>query len=615
MNEKGKTSERERRDWMIILIILLIGFLCVIVAGEQAARFSPRWSLDSNMRSNLDPNSDFLTNRPDNFYEPLDPSILTQQIRINNFLTPGALFEINTSQPSSNITNTPVGTNTPAPTLLTSPTAVNSTNTPIAATPSPTYTLIYYPPPPSTNTPKPPPTNTPVTPLPTADLAITKNDGGLTAVDPNDTISYTVRVTNNGPSDVTGTILSDPAATGLSKTAVACSLDPGQCTTAPTIAELEGGTFALPTLNNGQFYEITVSAIVTATSGSITNTASIQAPTGIDDLTPGNNSASDTNTVNMVADLSITVTDQSTSYEAGAVKLLPNTPPYAYTITIANAGPSNVTGATVSNAFTDGTTGTYVNVDSSTVGWVCTASPGAACPLIPFGAGNLNNTSVDLNSGSSITFYLAATVVSTPSGDLVNTVTVTAPSGVADAPGNNSDTDTDALIQSLPFPYPPSGEIGTSPDDVIYTIPSGTSITLSFGTPLDVGSHAGFDLIYYELPNGTGIAMDLVILQLGDGSNWYTIFNWGNGLVADTNSNMNIAVIGGEETDNRDFTTVPNSNILYPFNSGTLSDPATGITIELDGVVPNGTYPYIRIISPSPDSDGGVEVDAIYVVP
>ena len=43
----------------------------------------------------------------------------------------------------------------------------------------------------------------------------------------------------------------------------------------------------------------------------------------------------------------------------------------------------------------------------------------------------------------------------------------------------------------------------------------------------------------------------------------------------------------------------------------------TGIEIELDGVVPNGTYKYLRIISPGtpPDSGDGVEIDAIHVIP
>lgn len=98
----------------------------------------------------------------------------------------------------------------------------------------------------------------------TADLAITKTDG-VAAVVVGGSTSYTIRVTNNGPDTATGAILKDPAVTGLSKTAVTCSSTPGLCVTAPTVAQLESGSFALPALADGKFYEITVTASVTAT--------------------------------------------------------------------------------------------------------------------------------------------------------------------------------------------------------------------------------------------------------------------------------------------------------------------------------------------------------------
>jgi hypothetical protein len=128
---------------------------------------------------------------------------------------------------------------------------------------------------------------------------------------------------------------------------------------------------------------------------------------------------------------------------------------------------------------------------------------------------------------------------------------------------------------------------------------------LTFGTPVVVGGHAGYDLVFYELPSGAGIMMDYVILQVSDGYNWYTIFNWGDNN-ADTNSNLNINAIGGSESDNRDFSTSPASDVLHN---------ASGVLIDLDGVVPNGTYLYIRIMSPSGDTGDGTDVDAIEVLP
>lgn len=99
----------------------------------------------------------------------------------------------------------------------------------------------------------------------TADLSITKSNG-VTSVVSGSTTTYTIRVTNSGPDAATGAILKDPAAAGLTKTAVACSGSPGQCTagTTPTIAQLQDTVngYALPTLTAGQFYEITVTCSV-----------------------------------------------------------------------------------------------------------------------------------------------------------------------------------------------------------------------------------------------------------------------------------------------------------------------------------------------------------------
>ena len=54
--------------------------------------------------------------------------------------------------------------------------------------------------------------------VPSADLAITKTDG-VSSIVSGAATTYTIRVTNNGPSSVTGAVLKDPAATGLSQTA------------------------------------------------------------------------------------------------------------------------------------------------------------------------------------------------------------------------------------------------------------------------------------------------------------------------------------------------------------------------------------------------------------
>ena len=59
---------------------------------------------------------------------------------------------------------------------------------------------------------------------------------------------------------------------------------------------------------------------MTATSGSLANSATVAAPTGVTDPDPSNNSATDSDTVTPaqgVADLAITKDDGTTAVDAG----------------------------------------------------------------------------------------------------------------------------------------------------------------------------------------------------------------------------------------------------------------------------------------------------------
>lgn len=133
----------------------------------------------------------------------------------------------------------------------------------------------------------------------TANLGITKTDN-VSVVASGSATAYIVTVNNAGPNPVAGAILKDAAATGLVKTSIMCSSTPGNCTTAttPTIAQIESsGGYALPLLAANESYQIIVNSNVTATGGTVTNTATITAPNGTSDANLANNSASDTNNV------------------------------------------------------------------------------------------------------------------------------------------------------------------------------------------------------------------------------------------------------------------------------------------------------------------------------
>jgi uncharacterized repeat protein (TIGR01451 family) len=543
------------------------------------------------MGSNIDPNSDFLTNRPSDFLEPLDPSILTQPAWINVFLTPGAAFE--TSIPVTSLpTNTPLETNTIPPIIINSPTRI---------IPSPTNTLPYFPP--FTNTPKPPPlTNTPVTPSPTlyADLSITKSDG-VSTYTPGGTLIYTITVTNNGPNNVIGAIMTDNKPTNITTWSWACTSQSGGASGCDPVAI--NGTNFNDTVNlpNGASIVYTVTANVSASAtGNVTNTAAVNVPASVGDPNVANNAATDTDTIIVTpsVDLQIIKSDGGLMvYKANDV--------IVYTVTVSNNGPVNVVGATVND---------NLPAQVASWNWACTTVTSASgCDAVTGSISNFTDT-VNIQNGGSIVYTVTANISSTPSGSLVNTATVTEPVGIIDSvPGNNSATDTNQLSVTS------YGNIGPGQDNSITGLNTGDSIILNLFPSITLGSHSGVDIIYYEqdidISGGArGIEMDWVILEIGDGFNWYTVLNWGDGL-ANPGTNINIPLPPSPLTN-------PSTCILENDNcniDGTLlvGVPGTGITIDIDLIpsVPPGTYQYIRITVPLGGADGGVGIDGIYVVP
>src|SRR5438067_43054 len=82
------------------------------------------------------------------------------------------------------------------------------------------------------------------------------------------------------------------------------------CVTSPTMAGLESGScVSLTALASGDFCEITVAATVTATSGSVTNVATIAALFVTADSGMPNRNATEVQTCTLPTYLAITKTD------------------------------------------------------------------------------------------------------------------------------------------------------------------------------------------------------------------------------------------------------------------------------------------------------------------
>lgn len=586
MNASQSRSERERRDWMIVLVILLIGFLCLGLAGERAIRLSPFWRLNADMRSNLDPNSAFLTSRPVGYYEPLDPSILTPPAWLDIFLTPGAQA---LTRPPSRPSDSPLPTITAAPTQ--SP-PLGVTNTPFVPFPTFTNTAAFFPTAtrrPSTSTPLPPTFTHTAPPPPTpiaVDLSITKTDGSATYT-PGATVTYTIVVANNGLNNVNGATVSDAFPAIITSASWTCA-STGAATCTPNGSGNLADTVNIPA--GGALTYTVIATTSPAALTDLTNTASVSVPPGYTEINPADNSAADTDTPVLTADLQITKTDNATHYTGGAVK--------TYTIVVTNAGPSNVTGATVTDIFS-----TNPNIVSAS--WTCSGSGGGTCTAA--GGGDINDTT-NLPAGASVTYTVTANISASPSGSLVNTASVTAPSGVNDpAPGNNSATDTDTLI--IADPMPPNA---ATRDNVFYPLLSGNTLTLNIN--LAANGDTAPDLVFYEYSVAAippdffnGILLDWIVIEISDGNNWYQVFYWGDN-IRDTNTNADYTLLTlppaspDPEEDQRRIA----SSDLYN---------GTGITIDVDSIVPPGTYTFIRFYAPLGDVDGQTEIDAIEILP
>jgi uncharacterized repeat protein (TIGR01451 family) len=154
-------------------------------------------------------------------------------------------------------------------------------------------------------------------------------------------------------------------------------------------------------------------------AGNLAVTATVAAPPGVVDAT-GNNTATDTDTLDVQADLAITKTD-------GKDSVLPGSS-VTYTITVTNNGPSAVQSLTVTD----------------------TLPPLLQIPIVFTPAQGVYNettglwTGLNLLPGQSVSLTLTGTVDLSLTGNLVNTVTVSPPAGAIDpVSGNNTATDTD----------------------------------------------------------------------------------------------------------------------------------------------------------------------------
>ncbi len=297
---------------------------------------------------------------------------------------------------------------------------------------------------------------------PSADLVVEKRPA-VTEVLGGDTMTWTVVVRNDGPSDAVDVELTDalPAGLSLSDESELCS----------------GGVCQLGTIAAGTSVALEFETVVDGNAPSpLVNRATVTSLT--DDPDPTNNEGTSVEVpVIRSTDLSVTKTSAPNPATAGQ--------PIVYTITVTNDGPSDAVGATIIDTVPEAITDVSV---------ACGELPAAGACAVEIVDGQVLGT-VDLASGTSVTIVLDATVRSSATDGVANTVQVEpGPNAVDPAPGDNTAIDTNATLGEvdLAIDVTVSDEVPEVGDTISW------ELVITNNGPSDVSNAQVFD----QLPEG-----------------------------------------------------------------------------------------------------------------
>jgi uncharacterized repeat protein (TIGR01451 family) len=314
-------------------------------------------------------------------------------------------------------------------------------------------------------------------PVSKADLALTL----AAAPDPvtvGETLTYTVNVSNTGPSDATGVVLSDVLPAGV--TLVSAQPGQGSCGGAATVS------CSLGTVAVGGSATVVIQVIPNV-AGALVDTASVTS--GVLDPDTSNNSASVTVTAvtppTPEADLSLTLTATPDPVAVGET--------LTYTVNVSNAGPADATGVTLSDVLPAGVS--LVSAQPSQGS--CDGTSILSCSLGTVAVGG--NAAVVIH------------VIPNVAGTLVDTATVT--SDVADPDTSNND----ALVTVTATA---SGDPGEEADLALALVadPHPVRVGDVLTYTLDVSNGGPSDAVGVVLSNALPAGVSLVSVETSQGS-------------------------------------------------------------------------------------------------
>lgn len=375
-----------------------------------------------------------------------------------------------------------------------------------------------------------------------ADLAISKTDG-IGSVTTGSNLVYTIVASNLGPDPVSSATVSDMFVADLSCSWTCAGGGGGSCTASGS-GDIGDSAVNLP-VGGTATYLASCTVATTSANTSLVNEAIVLVPEGTSDPVNDNNSATDTDDLVRLADLSISKTDNASTASAGS--------PITYQIVVNNTGPNDAS-AVVTDTFP---------LTLSGCTWSCIGVGGNCAPN---STGNISDSG-NILAGGSLSYTATCTVDAAASGSLGNTATVAINNPTQQDPdtANNSATDVDSLVSTADLALSLTDnrgfvQIGDSLDYVI-------NVSNSAGPSAVSGTVS--DLLPAELTGGSWVCVPTAGATCGNGSG-NVLSDFATLPVGSTVAYLYSATVQGEDGNGQI------ANAASVVLSGGASDPVPG---------------------------------------
>ena len=272
--------------------------------------------------------------------------------------------------------------------------------------------------------------------VPSADIEVIKTSNMDTTV-PGETFSYTITVTNLGPSAAQSIVLTDDIPDVI--------LNPEYSLDGGVTFQPWNGNLSIGTLDAGEIRSIIIRGTVSQTAvGTIINTATVSSTTP--DPNPDNNTSTDETDISPLADISVIKGNEPVAMPGGR---------FIYGIEIANAGPSFAENVTL----TDNIPASILNPEYSIDNGVTFQPWNGSLNIGILDAGEIRN------------IIIRGTVSQTAIGTIINTATVSSTTPDPNLNNNTSTSEAEVSSSADISVVKRSNQIVVVPGDVLdYTI-------------------------------------------------------------------------------------------------------------------------------------------------